>query len=144
MQGIEAGGAEADAFSWDTYSHGPFTLFESLHIMSGWKETVYSVVFKDVILITELSETSESAGGAQCQFQLLGSCLKQNKKKQSNNNKKSLLWIQQMQWIPCLERANIYTEARGIFINIKVTPVQLSSQMNYSVFSFNLIKCRCV
>jgi len=49
------------------------------------------VVFKDVTLITELSETNESAGGAQCQFQLLGSYLKQNKKKQNNNNKKSLL-----------------------------------------------------
>jgi len=49
------------------------------------------VVFKDVTLITELSETNESAGGAQCQFQLLGSYFKQNKKTQTTNNKKSLL-----------------------------------------------------
>lgn len=39
-------------------------------------------MFKDVTLIAELLQTSESAGGTQCWFQLLGSYLKQNKQKQ--------------------------------------------------------------
>lgn len=73
------------------YPHGSFTGVESLQIMSDWKETAYSVVFKDVTLITELLETSESAGGTQCQFQLLGSYLKQNKQKQKPKKKKKPL-----------------------------------------------------
>lgn len=98
------------------YPHGSFTGVESLQIMSGWKETAYSVVFKDVTLITELLETSESAGGTQCQFQLLGSYLKQNKQKQKQQQQKSLLWIQQMQWIPCFAKANVFSLRQGAFL----------------------------